>query len=133
MQPLDVVLGFMDCINRGDSAGLGELMSTDHAFFDSAGNVLRGREEMLKAWKGYFALFPDYWVSHDGVLIDGNTVAVFGSAGGTLAGSAASALKSAWQTPAAWLGIVEDGLVKEWRVYADQTPVHAVLARSAEK
>jgi hypothetical protein len=31
---------------------------------------------------------------------------------------------------AAWLAIVEDGLVKEWRVYADNKPVYDILAKS---
>ena len=32
---------------------------------------------------------------------------------------------------AAWLARVENGLLKEWRVYADNKPVYDILARSA--
>jgi hypothetical protein len=28
-----------------------------------------------------------------------------------------------WSTPAAWLAVVERGLVAEWRVYADNEPI----------
>jgi hypothetical protein len=35
-----------------------------------------------------------------------------------------------WRTPAAWLAIVENGLVKEWRVYADNKPVYDTMAKS---
>jgi hypothetical protein len=36
-----------------------------------------------------------------------------------------------WRTPAPWLAVVENGLVKEWRVYADNKPVYDILAKSS--
>ena len=54
---------------------------------------------------------------------NGKQVAVFGAAGGTIAGTK-------WRTPAAWLAVVQDDLVKEWRVYADNKPVYDILAKS---
>ena len=66
---------------------------------------------------------PDYWVSHEEILQNGNIVAVFGAAGGTIRADR-------WRTPAAWMAVVQDGLVKEWRVYADNKPVYDILAKS---
>jgi hypothetical protein len=82
-----------------------------------------GRESMRKGWRGYFSMCPDYWVSHGDIFANGNVVATFGSAGGTISGTK-------WETPAAWRAVVENGLVKEWRVYADNKPVYDILARS---
>ena len=43
---------FNEAINRRDLDALGELMTDDHTFIDSAGNVLAGKEESLGAWRG---------------------------------------------------------------------------------
>jgi hypothetical protein len=36
-----------------------------------------------------------------------------------------------WQIAAAWRAVVENGLVKEWRVFADNKPVYDIMAKSA--
>ena len=122
MSPTETTLQFIDRINRHDAEKLAELMTEDHVFIDSLGQSVRGRENMLAGWQGYYAFCPDYTVSHDEIFQDGNHVAVFGAAEGTIAG-----IK--WRTPAAWLAIVESGLVKEWRVYADNKPVYDIIAK----
>jgi len=76
---------------------------------------------------------PDYRVSHERILPDGNVVAVFGSAGGTIAMRGELLAQNEWRTPAAWLAVVEGGLVKEWRVYADNKPVYDILARAISR
>jgi hypothetical protein len=37
-----------------------------------------------------------------------------------------------WRIPAAWRAIVHDGLVQEFRVYADNKPVYDILAKAAK-
>jgi len=123
MTPVDTVLHFLDCINRRDADKLAAWMTEDHVFVDSLGQTVRGREAMRKGWQGYFAFCPDYWVSHEEVFSNRNQVAVFGAAGGTIAGEK-------WRVTAAWLAVAENGLVKEWRVYADNKPVYDILAKS---
>ena len=123
MNPVDTVLRFLDRINERDADRLAELMTEDHAFIDSLGQTIRGREKMRAGWRGYYAMSPDYWVSHEEIFQNGKQVAVFGAAGGTIAGTK-------WRTPAAWLAVVQDDLVKEWRVYADNKPVYDILANS---
>lgn len=110
----------MASINQRDVDPVAELMTEDHLFIDSLGKQIRGRDKMRAGWRGYFAFCPDYWVSHEDVFANGNRVAVFGSAGGTIKGTP-------WRTPAAWLAVVEDGHVKEWRVYADNKPVYDLM------
>ena len=130
MTPEETVLRFLDCINRRDADKLAELMTEDHVFIDSLGQSVRGREKMRAAWKGYYAFCPDYRVSHEEVLSKGSVVAVFGSAGGTIAASGKLPPENKWQACAAWLAKVERGLVKEWRVYADNKPVYDIIAKA---
>ena len=130
MSPTETVLQFMDRINQRDADKLAELMTEDHVFVDSLGNSVRGRENMRAGWRGYFAFCPDYRVSHEEVFENGNIVAVFGSAGGTIAANGKLPPENKWRTSAAWLSVVENHLVKEWRVYADNKPVYDIMARS---
>lgn len=122
MSPTETVLEFLDRINQRDVDKLAELMTGDHTFVDSVGTSTQGREKMRSGWRGYYAMCPDYWVSHEQIFENGNLVAVFGFAGGTIS-------STKWKTPAAWLAIVDQGRVKEWRIYADNKPVYDILAK----
>ncbi|MGB7759063.1 MAG: nuclear transport factor 2 family protein [Bryobacteraceae bacterium] len=129
MNPVETVRDFMDRINQRDADRLAESMTEDHVFIDSLGQAVRGREKMRAGWRGYFAFCPDYRVSCDKILADGDVVAVFGSAGGTIAAGGQLPPENGWYIPAAWQAIVENGLVKEWRVYADNKPVYDIMAK----
>jgi uncharacterized protein (TIGR02246 family) len=130
MTPVETVLQFLERINQRDAEKVAELMTEDHLFVDSLGHTVRGREQMRAGWRGYYAFCPDYWVSHEEILQNGNMVAVFGSAGGTIAANGKLPSENKWRTAAAWLAVVENYLVKEWRVYADNKPVYDIMARS---
>jgi len=120
----------MDRINQRDADKLAELMTEDHVFIDSLGQSIHGREKMRAGWRGYYAFCPDYWVSHEEIFQNGNLVAAFGSAGGTIAADGKLPPENKWRASAAWLAVVENGLVKEWQVYADNKPVYDIMARS---
>jgi uncharacterized protein (TIGR02246 family) len=130
MSSIETVLDFLALINKRDADKLAGLMTEDHLFIDSLGNAVRGREKMREAWRGYYSFCPDYWISHQEILESGNTVAVFGTAGGTIATNGKLPPENKWRTLAAWLAVVENGLVKEWRVYADNKPVYEIMAKS---
>jgi ketosteroid isomerase-like protein len=130
MSTIETVLEFLDRINQRDVDKLAELMAEDHVFIDSLGHSVQGREKMRAGWRGYYVMCPDYWVSHEEIFQNGNKVAVFGVAGGTLSANGRLPPENQWRTPAAWFAVVEDGLVKEWRVYADNKPVYDILAKS---
>ena len=127
---VDVVLEFLNCINRHDADKLAECLSADHEFIDSLGHQVNGRENMRSGWRGYFAFCPDYWVSHERIFTSGQRVAIFGAAGGTIAADGQLPLENQWTISAAWLAVVENGLIRQWRVYADNKPVYDILARS---
>jgi ketosteroid isomerase-like protein len=130
MNPVETVLRFLERINQRDVDKLAELMTEDHVFIDSLGQSVRGREKMRAGWRGYYAFCPDYWVSHEEIFPSGNLVAVFGAAGGTIATDGKLPPENKWRTPASWLAVVEDGLVREWRVFADNKPVYDIVAKS---
>jgi ketosteroid isomerase-like protein len=133
MTPIETVLSFLEAINRHSVDKLADLMTDDHVFTDSLGNSVSGRESMRLGWRGYYAFCPDYWVSHDAIFSDGNRVAVFGAAGGTIAADGSLPPANAWRTSAAWLAIVDAGLVSHWQVYADNKPVYDILSRTAPR
>jgi ketosteroid isomerase-like protein len=130
MNPTQVVLDFLERINQRNVDKLAELMTADHVFIDSLGNAVNGREKMRFGWRGYYALCPDYWVSHEEIFSEGNWVGVFGAAGGTISVNGKVLAENKWRTPTAWLAVVENGLVKQWRVYADNKPVYDIVAKS---
>jgi uncharacterized protein (TIGR02246 family) len=129
MSPIDTVLNFLDRVNQRDADKLAELMTEDHVFIDSLGQSVRGREKMRAGWRSYYAFCPDYSVSHEEIFQSGDVVAVFGSASGTIAAQGKLPPENKWRTPAAWLAVVEKGMVKEWRVYADNKPVYDIMAK----
>lgn len=130
MKSLEVVQNFIARINLHNADDVADLMTEDHAFTDSLGQVVRGREQMREGWQGYYALCPDYRISCDEFFVSGDKVAVFGAASGTIAPDGAVSPENRWSTPAAWLAVVDAGLVKEWRVCADNKPVYDILAKS---
>ena len=131
MEPtVSTVLRFLELINDHDADKLAELMTDDHQFIDSLGRSVTGREAMRSGWRGYFAFCPDYWVRHEDFFSNGARVAVFGTAGGTIAVDRELSAENRWSTFAAWLAIVEQGLVKQWRVYADNKPVYEIIERT---
>lgn len=128
MEPVETLIAFFDAINRHDADELAALMTEDHVFIDSLGNLHRGRETMRAGWRGYFAMCPDYRVRHQKMLCEGELVAAFGSAGGTISVNGEMSLDNKWETPAAWRAVVRDGRIQEFRVYADNKPAYDILA-----
>jgi ketosteroid isomerase-like protein len=105
------VVKFNDAITRRDLAILGSLMTDDHTFVDSSGNVISGKEDVLEAWTGFFEAFPDYrnvW-----------THLVRGSDGLIAIGRSVCASQPELDGPAIWAANVRDNKVSEWRVYED--------------
>jgi ketosteroid isomerase-like protein len=113
---------FVAAINSHDVGTLVALMTSDHVFVDGLGSRIEGADRMEAGWRHYFEMCPDYRIETEHVVADGPTVLAAGQAGGTIRGIA-------WRIPAAWLAVVRDGLIREWRVFADNKPVYDILAR----
>ncbi|MGD0097150.1 MAG: nuclear transport factor 2 family protein [Terracidiphilus sp.] len=118
-----VARAFVRAINRQDVDGLAGLMSPEHRFFDSLGTLIEGREKMQTAWAGYLRMVPDYSVVIDETYTGGPVVVMLGMARGTYAPDGVLKPENRWETPLAIRAFIEEGLVVEWRVYADNEPL----------
>ena len=114
---------FVRAINLQDTEALAALMTPEHRFTDSLGNVVKGRDAMRAGWAAYFRMVPDYALSIDEFYDRGSTVVMLGVAEGTYSADGAMKVENRWKTPVALRAAVEDGLIAEWQVYADNEPV----------
>jgi ketosteroid isomerase-like protein len=128
-----VAQAFVRAINRQDVTGLADLMASEHRFVDSLGNVVEGREKMRAAWAGYFRMVPDYSIAVEESYSDGPVALMLGVVEGTYAPNGDLRAEYRWKTPVALRARVEDGLVAEWRVYADNEPLRERIRTHAAK
>ena len=145
---------FVRAINRQDVAGIADLMTREHRFVDSLGNIVVGQDNARQGWMGYFSIVPDYSITIQESFGTGPVVIMFGMAKGTYFPASpptepsyyrAAQPKTAtepdtslnpeneWNTPAAFRVLIEDGLVAEWRVYADNEPIREVMKKNLKK
>ncbi|HEV3301246.1 MAG TPA: nuclear transport factor 2 family protein [Planctomycetaceae bacterium] len=127
MTPLQVTQKFVERINAGDVGGLAALMTEDHRFIDSLGNVVSGREAMKAGWAGYFSMVPDYRLTAQQWLCDGPVVVMLGTASGTYSPDGSLHPERRWATPVACRAAVRGDLVAEWQVYADNEPIRQMM------
>ena len=118
LPPLAAVVSVVDCINRGDLAGLGRLMTEDHQLVVLDEPPLVGREANLAAWAGYFSGFPLYVVYPRHLAARGAEVAVLGTTTGSHL-----ALPDAEEQrlDVLWRAEVTAGRLSRWEV-AEPTP-----------
>ena len=129
-QPLEVAMDFIKRINSGDVNALCELMTEGHIFQDALGKRIIGRETMRQGWTMYFKLVSNYQVHAVEFFQTGDRLAILGTASGRYTGGG-EANNNFWEVPAAWLAVVKDGLVTEWRVYADNQPLRKLMGEKA--
>jgi ketosteroid isomerase-like protein len=120
------IIEFIEAINHGNTEMMIRLMTDDHLFIDSQGNPLQGKEKMVEAWKGYFALFADYRIEIEESIEKGSLVCLFGYASATYIDGKTKE-HHFWRIPAAWKAIVENKQISHWQVYADNSVVIALM------
>jgi ketosteroid isomerase-like protein len=125
-----VAKAFVRAINRQDVEGLVALMAPGHRFVDSLGNVVEGREKMRAGWAGYFKMVPDYSIAVEETICDGPIVLLLGVAEGTYSPQGDLKIENRWKTPVALRAQIEDGLVAEWRVFADNEPMREKMRKN---
>ncbi len=140
-----IAQAFLRAINRQNVDRLAELMTPTHRFIDSLGNTVEGRERIREAWAAYFRMVPDYSVAIEEFYPGGSptntrepseslkvgadpVVVMLGMASGTFTRDGKLKLENRWQTPIAIRASIDDGLLSEWRVYADNDPIRKLIA-----
>lgn len=126
--PESLAHAFLRAINRQDVDALVALMSPNHRFVDSLGNAVEGHENLRKGWAAYFGMVPDYAVAIEETYPSERAVVLLGVAQGTFTRNGTLRPENRWQSPVAVRALIEDGLVAEWRVYADNEPIRKVMA-----
>jgi ketosteroid isomerase-like protein len=120
---------FIEVINNHDIEAIFGLMTEDHTFIDSGGDVYKGIEKMRQAWGDYFKMFPDYKIDAPEFVVAGDTIVLLGKASGTCSVDGTVKAENHWEIPAAWKAIVADDKVKHWQVFADNTPVMEIMVK----
>ncbi len=123
-----VTEAFVAAINQHDPAALAALMTADHRFVDSLGNVVEGRDAMKAGWVGYFRMVPDYSLDPQENFAVGSVVVMLGTACGTWTADGELKPENRWETPLAVRALVEEGKIAEWRVYADNEPIRKIMS-----
>jgi ketosteroid isomerase-like protein len=124
---------FIEAINRHDVDAIGELMSEDHTFVDSGGDVYKGNEQMRQGWADYFRMFPDYKIEAPEFVVSSDTIVLLGKASGTYTTDGKLRPENRWEIPAAWKAVIVDEKIKLWQVFADNTPVMEIIKKEQEK
>jgi ketosteroid isomerase-like protein len=125
-----VARAFVQAINTHDVNALVELMLIDHVFVDSLGTAIGGKETMRKGWEGYFRMVPDYTLTIEETYSSGDVTVMLGVAHGTYTTDGRLLPENEWKTPGAFKAVIEDGKVKEWRVYADNEPIRQLMSKN---
>jgi len=129
--PEFVTSAFVRALNRQDVDGMLALMSPSHRLVDSMGTVVEGLEKMRTGWVGYFKMVPDYTLAIEETYASGPVVLLLGIAQGTYTRTGELTAENQWHTPIALRAFVEDGLITEWKVYADNEPIRRLISKSA--
>lgn len=127
-----VAHAFANAINHQSAEEIADLMTQDHAFIDSLGTKVEGKERMKAGWEGYFRMVPDFTIVIDETLVDGTVVVMLGTAQGTYSADGVLWPENKWSTPAAWRAVTRGSLVAEWRIYADNEPIRQITARKGK-
>jgi len=127
MDALQVAEQFVAAINAHDLEAMLSLMSPNHRFIDSLGDVVEGREAMRAGWATYFQMVPDYRLVLQGRFAaagrDASEVVLTGTAHGSYCSNGVLRLNSGWTAPLAIRAVVRGSFVAEWQVYADNEPI----------
>jgi ketosteroid isomerase-like protein len=127
----DVADQFVTAINQHNVQKLVELMTEDHRFIDSMGEIYTGRIVMKKGWEDYFKMVPDYLIEVSEEFVSGNTVVYLGKAKGTYTSDGNLKTENRWETLIALKAVISGVQVKEWQVIADNEPIRAVIKKES--
>lgn len=127
--PESVTNAFVRALNRQDLEGILARMSPSHRLVDSIGTIVEGLEKMRAGWAAYLKMVPDYTLAIEETYVTGPVVILLGMAQGTYTRDGKLTSENSWQTPIALRAFVEDGLIAEWKVYADNEPMRRLMAK----
>jgi len=129
METREVIEAFVAAVNSGRAEKIVGAMHAEAAFVDSLGNRIEGKAALLDGWRAYLRLFPDYRVEIEAIFVEGREAMLHGWAGASLHRGGRPAEGGTWRIPAAWRAVTDSRRVTLWQVFADNSPVQALLAK----
>lgn len=130
MKNSEIAREFIDAINGQELDKIAHLISEDHEFVDATGASYMGKQDILQGWPAYFELFPDYSIEIANILVEKESVGIFGYASGTFKNLKDTTGSNYWRIPAAWKGIIRNNLIVYWQVYCDYAPINDIIRRN---
>jgi SnoaL-like domain len=124
LPPVAVVVSFIDCVNKGDLAGLSALMSDDHQLVVLDEAPLVGRAANSNAWEGYFRSFPRYVIYPRYLTARDAEVAVVGTTTGSHLGLPDH---EEMNLSVLWLAAARDGVLTDWQIAVDTSSQRAAF------
>ncbi|TFF89100.1 MAG: nuclear transport factor 2 family protein [Promethearchaeota archaeon] len=108
-------------------------MSEGHIFIDASAEVHKGKEEVN--WEEYMKIFPDYKIHIQNLIEKENMIILIGRSEGNFSENGEKLFSKNGNVPssedyqgsAIWPAKVENGLIKEWRVYFDNKKNRSLL------
>ncbi|MFC1563927.1 nuclear transport factor 2 family protein [candidate division KSB1 bacterium] len=126
----NAILKFAECISSQDVEGISMLITDDTVFVDSDGTITMGKVVMEEGWRGYFSMFPDYRITIEDIMIDGDTGLMTGRASGTYNAGGKLLDENHWVIPAAWKAAVKNEKIQVWQLYANINAVIDIIKRA---
>lgn len=111
LTPASAAAEFNEHINAANLRALASLVSEDHRFIDTVGNMVVGKPACIAAWSAFFAAFPGYRNTLEKFYELDNLV--------TITGFSECPNHPELSGPAIWTATVMAGRLTEWRVYQD--------------
>ena len=127
METREVIEAFVAAVNSGRPEKIVGAMDPEAVFIDSLGARIAGRAALLDGWRFYLRLFPDYRVEIEEMLVEERSALLHGWAGGSLHRAGQKVENGGWRIPAAWRAVTDSRRVTVWQVFADNSPVAALL------
>jgi ketosteroid isomerase-like protein len=124
----ETVGAFIAAINSGNLDAISHRLAEDHVFVDSLANRVVGKEAMEAGWRAYLAMFPDYRITAQILMSEGDSALLCGTTSGTFHRVGSRAHGSKVTLHAAWRAIVANDKIALWQVYADNKPVYDLLS-----
>ena len=112
IDPKIIALQFNECINKADINGLSGLMTENHIFIDMTNNRIVGKSDnIVKAWKPFFSLYPGYRNIFESVTVNGSMV--------IMQGYSICSDQILNNVRAIWVAEIRENKVNLWHIHPD--------------
>lgn len=125
-----IILSFINAINSHQPDMIGDLITAEHTFTDALNNSVKGKEQVVKAWRNYLDMFPDFTIQVSEIIQAETCYAVFGFAQATYRNQTNEENSNFFHLPASWRVVVENNKIQQWQVYCDTRIPSEIIQRN---